>query len=152
MELKEKVAYIKGMMNGMNFEANTNEGRLIAAIVDALEEMAKTVTEIDEDVDELYDEIDAMNEDLEDVENYMFGDEDEDEDEETDEEDVDQNAYEIVCPNCGEVVCVNEEMLQSDDLACPNCGTKFEIDFCEGDCESCENDCGDEDGDDKENQ
>ena len=39
--------------------------------------------------------------------------------------------YEITCPNCGEVVCVDEDMLASDDLTCPNCGTKFEVDFSE---------------------
>ena len=82
MELKEKVAYIKGMMEGMEFDTATKEGKLLAAVVDVLEEMAKEVTNIDEDVDTLYDEVDAMSEDLEDVENFLFdedgGDEDED--------------------------------------------------------------------------
>ncbi|MFQ9678936.1 MAG: CD1247 N-terminal domain-containing protein [Ruthenibacterium lactatiformans] len=68
MELKEKVAYIKGMMEGMEFDTATKEGKLLAAVVDVLEEMAKEVTNIDEDVDTLYDEVDAMSEDLEDVE------------------------------------------------------------------------------------
>lgn len=144
MELKEKVAYIKGMMNGMQFEANTNESKLLTAIVDVLEDMAKCVTEIDEDMDTLYDEVDAMSEDLEDVENYVF---DEDDDDEEDEEpDFDENQYEIVCPQCGEVVCVDEEMLESDDLSCPNCGTKFEVDFSEDPCEDCEG-CDDEEED-----
>ncbi len=64
MELKEKVAYIKGMMEGMEFDTATKEGKLLAAVVDVLEEMAKEVTNIDEDVDTLYDEVDAMSEDL----------------------------------------------------------------------------------------
>ena len=80
MELKEKVAYIKGMMEGMEFDATTKEGKVLAAVVDVLEEMAKDVTNIDEDVDTLYDEVDAMSEDLEDVENFLFDEEDEDED------------------------------------------------------------------------
>ena len=63
MELKEKVAYIKGMMEGMEFDTATKEGKLLAAVVDVLEEMAKEVTNIDEDVDTLYDEVDAMSED-----------------------------------------------------------------------------------------
>jgi len=50
----------------------TKEGKLLAAVVDVLEEMAKEVTNIDEDVDTLYDEVDAMSEDLEDVENFLF--------------------------------------------------------------------------------
>ncbi len=143
MELKEKVAYIKGLMEGMEFDATTKEGKLTAAIVDALEEMANTVTDIDDDLDTLYDEVDAMSEDLEDVENFVF---DEDEDDE-DEEDYDdeEGLYEITCPQCGEVVCVDEDMLENDDLACPNCGTKFEIDFSSDDdpCEGCGG-CGDD--------
>ena len=51
MELKEKVAYIKGMMEGMEFDTATKEGKLLAAVVDVLEEMAKEVTNIDEDGD-----------------------------------------------------------------------------------------------------
>ena len=125
MELKEKVAYIKGMMEGMEFDTATKEGKLLAAVVDVLEEMAKEVTNIDEDVDTLYDEVDAMSEDLED----------------------EAGLYEITCPQCGEVVCVDEDMLANDDLACPNCGTKFEVDFSEDDdaCEGCEGCCGGKD-------
>lgn len=145
MELKEKVAFIKGLMQGMDFDANTKEGKVISAMVDVLEEMARSVTDIDEDVDELYNAVDAMSEDLEDVEDYLFDDEDDEDEDDAD----DAGMYEITCPQCGEVVCVDEDMLADDDLACPNCGTKFEVDFSEdddtdscGDCESCEG-CGD---------
>ena len=121
MELKEKVAYIKGMMEGMEFDTATKEGKLLAAVVDVLEEMAKEVTNIDEDVDTLYDEVDAMSEDLEDVEDYLFDEDDDDLDDEL----YEDGLYEITCPNCG---------------------TKFEVDFsdddeedegCEGGCGSC---------------
>ena len=63
MELKEKVAYIKGMMEGMEFDTATKEGKLLAAVVDVLEEMAKEVTNIDEDVDTLYDEVNKCTHD-----------------------------------------------------------------------------------------
>lgn len=150
MELKEKVAYIKGLMEGMDFDATTKEGKLLAAVVDALAEMANTVTDIDDDLDTLYDEVDAMSEDLEDVENFVF-DEDPDEDDDEDYGDeFEDGLYEITCPQCGEVVCVDEEMLESDDLACPNCGTKFEIDFSDEDpCEGCGG-CDPDDGGEEE--
>ena len=70
-----------------------------------------------------------MSEDLEDVEDYLFDGEDGDEEDYADE--YEAGLYEITCPNCGEVVCVDEDMLASDDLTCPNCGTKFEVDFSE---------------------
>ncbi len=125
MELKEKVAYIKGMMEGMEFDTATKEGKLLAAVVDVLEEMAKEVTNIDEDVDTLYDEVDAMSEDLEDVENFLFDEDGGDEDEDDYDEEYEAGLYEITCPQCGEVVCVDEDMLANDDLACPNCGGLF---------------------------
>ena len=130
MELKEKVAYIKGMMEGMEFDTATKEGKLLAAVVDVLEEMAKEVTNIDED-----------------VENFLFDEDGGDEDEDDYDEEYEAGLYEITCPQCGEVVCVDEDMLANDDLACPNCGTKFEVDFSEDDdaCEGCEGCCGGKD-------
>ena len=67
MEITERVAYLKGLAEGMELNTDKREGKLLAAVVDVLEEMAKEVTNIDEDVDTLYDEVDAMSEDLEDV-------------------------------------------------------------------------------------
>ena len=136
MELKEKVAYIKGLMEGMKFDTESNEGKVITAIVGVLDDMAALVTDIDEDVDELYDAVDAVSEDLEDMEDYLFDEDDEDDEDET----FEDGLYEITCPNCGEVVCVDEEMLADENLSCPNCGTKFEVDFSddeEGGCEGC---------------
>jgi DNA-directed RNA polymerase subunit RPC12/RpoP len=140
MELKEKVAYIKGMMEGMEYDEGSKGGKMLAALVDLLSDMAQQISVIDEDVDELYDAVDSMSEDLEDVESYLFDDEDDEDEDEDDYEGVfDSELYEITCPKCGEVVCVDEEMLSDDNLACPNCGTKFEVDFSddEDDCEGC---------------
>ena len=126
MELKEKVSYIKGLMEGMEYDTTTKEGKLMAAVVDVLSEMAEDVTLINEDVEDLNDAVDAMSEALEDVEDYLF----EDEDEEDDADELyEDGLYEITCPKCGEVVCVDEDMLSDDNLSCPNRGTKFEVDF-----------------------
>ena len=53
MELKEKVAYIKGLMEGMEYDVSTKEGKLMAAVVETLDMMAAKVEEIDTDVDQL---------------------------------------------------------------------------------------------------
>lgn len=131
MELKEKVAFIKGLMEGMEFDVTTKEAKVLNAVVELLDQMADSVVQIDEDVDQLYDEVDALSEDLEDVESCVYGDEDDDEDEDDYDEEYEAGLYEITCPNCGEVVCVDEDMLADENLACPNCGTKFEVDFSE---------------------
>ena len=131
MELNEKVAYIKGLMDGLELDLTTKEGKVLAAVVEALEATAKKVSSMDEEVGDLYDEVDAISEDLSNVEDYIWddGEEEEDDKDEEEPEEYEDGLYEITCPACGEVVCVDEEMLTDENLACPNCGTKFEVDF-----------------------
>ena len=93
MDLNAKAAYIRGLMNGMEFDPNSKNGRIIAAMMDLLEEMAATVTEHDDSLDQVYDELDAIDEDMDDLTDLILGvDSDEDEDE---------AEYEVTCPNCG---------------------------------------------------
>ena len=131
MELNEKVAYIKGLMDGLELDLTTKEGKVLAAVVEALEATAKKVSSMDEEVGDLYDEVDAISEDLSNVEDYIWddGEDEEDDEDEEEPEEYEDGLYEITCPACGEVVCVDEEMLTDENLACPNCGTKFEVDF-----------------------
>ena len=138
MEMNEKVAYIKGLIEGMELDTTSKEGKVLAAVVDVLTDMADKVLTMDEEVGDLFDEVDAISEDLTDVEDYLF-----EEDEEEDEDDVyEDGLYEITCPACGEVVCVDEDMLADDNLSCPNCATKFEIDFNDDCC--CGGECGED--------
>lgn len=136
MEMNEKVAYIKGLMEGMELDVTTKEGKVLAAVVDVLTDVTDKLLTLDEEVGDLFDEVDAVSEDLTDVEDYLFDDEDDDED-----ETCEDGLYEITCPSCGEVVCVDEDMLADDDLACPNCNTKFEVDFSDDEDCCCDDDC-----------
>ena len=74
MELNEKVAYIKGLMDGLELDLTTKEGKVLAAVVEALEATAKKVSSMDEEVGDLYDEVDAISEDLSNVEDYIWDD------------------------------------------------------------------------------
>ena len=40
MGISEKIAYLKGLMEGMNVDTESNEGKLFAAVVDVLDEIA----------------------------------------------------------------------------------------------------------------
>lgn len=135
MNLTEKTAYIKGLMEGLELDAGKKETKVLAALLDIVTDLANDVSDIQDDVSQLYDEVDAIDEDMDDLESYVFDDEDDDDED-------DEEIYEITCPNCGEVVCVDEDMLMDDNLCCPNCDTKFEIDFgedcdCGADCDCC---------------
>ena len=117
MDLNAKAAYIKGLMEGMNFDVNTNEGKLISAMLGLLEDLAEQVTEHD-------DELDAIDEDMDDLESVVYDVDDEDYDDEDDGEDAE---YELTCPNCGTVLTVDEETLMNDELYCPNCSAPFNV-------------------------
>lgn len=94
MDLNAKAAYIRGMMKGMEFDPTTQEGKIIVAMMDLLEEMADVVSEHDDALDQAFDELDAIDEDMDDLVDSIFGDDDEDEDEDEDDSDEDEEDEE----------------------------------------------------------
>ena len=78
MDLNAKAAYIRGLMTGMDFDADSKNGKVIAAMMDLLEEMAAQVTEHDNALDQVYDELETLDQDLDDIVSDIYADEDED--------------------------------------------------------------------------
>ncbi len=76
---------IRGLMTGMEFDADSKNGKVIAAMMDLLEEMAATVTEHDDALDQVYDELETLDQDLDDVVSDIYGDDEDDDDENEDE-------------------------------------------------------------------
>ncbi len=140
MNLTEKAAYLKGLKDGLNLNTETAEGKLIAALIDLVDEMAASVTDIEdmsyavsEELDAIEDELDAIEEVLDDEFEEDYEDDD-DEDEVDDDEDYefdDDVIYEVKCPTCGEVINLDEEMLDAGKIECPNCGEELEFDVSE---------------------
>ena len=126
MDLNAKAAYIRGLMTGMEFDPNSKNGKIIAAMMDLLEAMAATVTEHDQALDQAFDELDAIDEDMDDLTDALFGIDDEDDEDESDDDDAE---YEVTCPNCGAVTAVDEDTLLNQELVCPNCGAAFDIEL-----------------------
>ena len=122
MTLTEKAAYIKGLADGLNYNKESAEGKLIAALIDMVDEMAQTISDLEADVVELNDYIEEIDEDLGSVEEYLYDDCDCDCD--CDCFDDDEEYYEIKCPSCGEVVCFDES-IDPEDLMCPACHEKI---------------------------
>ena len=130
MTLSERTAYLKGLMEGMNIDTDTNEGKLFKAIIETLDDMALTVSDVEDVVDAVCDELDSIEEDLDAIEEYLL-DEDEDEDDEEDEDDFDfgdETIYEVKCPVCGSVINLDEDMLEAGSIECPDCGEELEFD------------------------
>ena len=75
--ISEKVAYIKGLAEGLKISEETAEGKVLLSIIDVLTEMADSIADLDDDIDELDDYVSAMDEDLAELEAVVF-EEDED--------------------------------------------------------------------------
>ena len=131
MEIAEKVAYLKGLMEGMELDTEKKEGKLLAAMIDVLEDIAVELQYIEEEQAELADGLDVVSEDLEDVEDVVFEDYDEDDfdDEDEDDEEEDEDCYATTCPNCEETIFFDETILEDGEVICPNCGEKLEFDM-----------------------
>lgn len=137
MTVSEKVAYIKGLAEGLSLD-DTKEAKLIKAIIECLDDMAENIAEVEDDVYEMAQQIDEIDEDLATLEDDYYDDEDYDEDE--DDDDDEDELYEVTCPKCNDVIYLDEETLLDGGIDCPNCGETLEFDFecnCE-DCEGCE--------------
>ena len=76
MTLSEKSAYLKGLMDGLKLNTESDEGKMIAAIVDLLGDVTKRVTDIEETTIAISDELDEIEEDLDAIEDYILDDED----------------------------------------------------------------------------
>ena len=132
MTLSERTAYLKGLMEGMKIDTESNEGKLFKAIVDTLDDMALTVSDLEDVVDAVCDELDSIEEDLDTIEEYLLDEDDDEEDYEDEEDDEfdfgDEVIYEIKCPVCNTVINLDEEMLEAGSIVCPDCGEELEFD------------------------
>ena len=53
MEITEKVAYLKGLAEGMELDTEKKEGKLLAAIIDVLDDIALEIADMKADQEEL---------------------------------------------------------------------------------------------------
>ena len=140
MTITEKSAYLKGLMDGLKLNTESDEGKMIAAIVELLGDVAKKVTDIEDTTIAISDELDEIEEDLDAIEDYIMDEEDDyddfddewDDDEDYEEGfdfgDEDSTIYEVQCA-CGEVINFDEETLEEGSMTCPNCGETLEFSF-----------------------
>ena len=62
--ISEKVSYLRGLMEGMKLDQETNEGKLFAAIIDALDEISDEIEELNEDANDMMDMLDDISDQL----------------------------------------------------------------------------------------
>lgn len=150
MTLSEKSAYLKGLMEGMELKTDSNEGKMIVAIVELLGDVTKTLSDVQETTIAISDELDEIEDDLDAIEDFImdedddYDDDDEDDDfdyEDDEDEDLEEGfdfgdeettIYEVRCA-CGNVIDFDEEALEAGSIVCPNCGETLEFSLDEDD-------------------
>lgn len=125
MTVTERVAYLKGLFEGLEIDTEKKEGKVLKGMLDTLEELARTVCDLEQQNAELMDELDDIYEDLSvSEENFFKDDELDDVFPETDEE-----LYQVICPTCGEVIYLDDDLLQEGSIECSACGEELEFDL-----------------------
>ena len=122
MKLTDKISYLNGLVDGMDLDMTTKEGKVLAQIMEVLQTTALYVEDLQDQVDELTEVCESLDEDLADVEEIVY-----------DEEDVedldDDDLYETVCPTCENTIVMDESVLDHGSMQCPCCGELLEFDF-----------------------
>ncbi|WP_378955579.1 CD1247 N-terminal domain-containing protein [Pelosinus sp. sgz500959] len=111
--IKERVAYLQGLTQGLNLSSHSSEGKLLINIIDVLDDMAEEFNKIQMVQDDLETFVESLDEDLSDLEEEVY--------EDTGAED----SVEMQCPSCRETVSFASDLLEEDDdveVSCPHCG------------------------------
>ncbi|MDR1805186.1 MAG: hypothetical protein LBQ80_00225 [Clostridium sp.] len=125
MTFGEKVAHLKGLAEGLGLDETDVNGRVLSAVIAVLDEAAATVKTLENRVAELTEQLDAVDEDLDGLEEYVY-EELAGEDWDSDEEEAE---IEIKCPACGESFIVDEEILDEGEIHCPACNELLEFEI-----------------------
>ncbi|MBX6395406.1 MAG: hypothetical protein IRY98_06750 [Alicyclobacillaceae bacterium] len=113
-QVREKIAYLKGLASGLDVDPESKEGRLLHGLVEVLDSLSASIERWADNQRELEEYVAVIDDDLSDVEEFLdLG------------HDGDETSYvRVRCPECGDTVYLDEDMLDDEDVAeieCPNC-------------------------------
>ncbi|NLM84007.1 MAG: hypothetical protein GX189_04780 [Clostridiales bacterium] len=153
MTVTEKVAYLKGLVDGLGLDTEKKEGKILAAIIDTLEDISLDLEALRASNEDLSEQFNYLAEDLSELEDAVYG-EDEDGDEDDEEEDEEEDspryrygrccddeegccghddyAYEVTCPSCNAEIIIDDEDLDKGSVVCPGCGATLDLEYDEG--------------------
>ena len=139
MSMMEKAMYLKGLCDGLEPDKTTKEGKLIAALLDMVTEMAAEMDDMQAEICELKDYCEELDEDLGDVEEVLLDLDDEDEDDYDFDDDDDDDDFECDgnCAGCDfdcgfdeddDFFGEDEDEDEYFEVICPACGDVINFD------------------------
>lgn len=134
MNTVEKLAYVKGLVEGLGLDDSKKDTKVIKNLIELLEDLVDSVANLQDGFTEIQEQLDAVDEDLGEVERDLYDDDDDDvcdccKAEPEQKAAKDDLFYEVTCPTCGETICLDEDMINAGEMECPNCGEKLEFDL-----------------------
>ena len=144
-ETAKKVGYLKGLLEGMNFESDSANGRILHCIADLLGDLTDRADTLDEVIADLNDYVESIDDDLSALEDdagnapYDFLDEENDDYEDDDfeggedrlhllrndasdePEDDNESLAGALCPKCSRMFFVSMSDPENSVYDCPHC-------------------------------
>lgn len=130
-ELKARVSYLRGFAEGLDLGEESKEQKVLQKVIELLEQVSEEVEQLRVDYDELFEYTEAIDDDLTELEEDFYED-DVDDDFYDDDMLGDYNeGFSIECPNCREIVVVDDDILDQEEaieVTCPGCGEVVLVD------------------------
>lgn len=148
--LGKKVGFLKGLMEGSGFDADSANGKLLAGVVELLGDLTDRVEAIDELLDDLNDYVESIDEDLSELEGADgepddFFDEDDGMDFDDDDDELFPSAEDKLhllrpaeappqdeeslagnlCPKCSRMFFTSLSDDAGAEYLCPHCGERI---------------------------
>ena len=130
-ELKARVSYLRGLADGLELGEETKEQKVLQKMLDLLEGITEELEQVRVDYEELFEYTEAIDDDLTELEDDFYEDDDDDDYEYDFDEDEFEGGFSIECPNCREIVVVDEDLLDQEEaieVICPGCGETVLVD------------------------
>ncbi len=139
MTIPEKVAYLKGLAEGMGLDTEkSKEAKLISVMIGILEEVGLTIEDLEENTLALGDEIDEITDRL-DHHSPHHGHHHHDLDDDFHLED----DFVLDCPTCHKEILITDEAFEQGFVECEGCSGKFSLHIpAQGEEDCCGEGCG----------
>ncbi len=144
MTISEKIAYMKGVADTLELNAGDKKDQLILSMLDAMDDMALAIVDLENGLDTLAAQVDEIDEDLGAVEEEFY---DLDDCDCCDHDDCDCgcccdddcDCIEAVCPQCGADIPLDLDALEDGaPIICPECEAELDFELVEDDEENLE--------------
>ena len=130
-ELKARVSYLRGFAEGLDLGEESKEQKVLQKVIELLEQVSEEVEQLRIDYDELFEYTEAIDDDLTELEEDFYEDEVDDDFYDDDMLGDYNEGFSIECPNCREIVVVDDDILDQEEaieVTCPGCGEVVLVD------------------------